>query len=350
MKILMTGVNKSRLGGMWTVSNNYITNKEYNEKVDLTYVATSTNGSIVKRIVCMLKGFVNVKRELKSRKYDIVHIHMAEKGSVYRASRIVNMALKYNVKTVIHMHAGPFMSWYDTLSTINKVKIKKMFDKTTKVIALGEYWKKQLETLIDREKIEVLYNGVAVPKSNRYQPESRNIIFMGVLKKEKGIYDLIKAIKYIDKELDEDIIFKFCGVDLEGDTKEVISDFGLENRIKLLGWVSGEEKEKIMEDAMISILPSYFEALSMTVIEAMAYGVPVITTNVSTMNELLDSTNQLIIPGDVEQLAKKILELVISKDKRKEISENQYHRCNCFFSIEKNITNTLKIYENLMKI
>ena len=347
MKVLMTGVDKSRLGGMWTVSNNYITSKEYNDKVDLTYVATSTSGSILKRVLCMLKGFLKVKRELKSKKYDIVHIHMAEKGSTYRASYIVNLATKYKTKVIIHMHAGPFMAWYDTLNEKKKNRIKEMFEKTTKVLALGDYWKKQLEALIDGKKIEVLYNGVAIPENNKYDSDSKNIIYMGVLKKEKGIFDLINAVKYIDEKLEKSITFKFCGIDLEGNIQETIKNMQLQDRIKLVGWVSGNEKEKLMRNAMISILPSYFEALSMTVIEAMSYGIPVITTDISTMNEVLDNKEQLITPGDSVELGNKILDMVNSENKRKQISKKEYDRCKTSFSIENNIGKTLEIYENL---
>ena len=54
MNVLMVGVDEGRVGGMWTVAENYISNKWFNQKVKLYYIATSTGGSKIKRIKKML--------------------------------------------------------------------------------------------------------------------------------------------------------------------------------------------------------------------------------------------------------------------------------------------------------
>lgn len=344
----MTGVDKNRLGGMWTVSNNYITSKEYNNLVELKYIATSTNGSKIKRLLLMFISLIKIRKELKCNDYDIVHIHMAEKGSVYRAMKIINIAYKHNVKIVVHMHAGPFIDWYDTLKNSKKLNIKKSFEKVNKFLVLGEYWKNTLIKLIPPEKMTVLYNGVDIPKKNYYNIESKNVIYMGVLKKEKGIYDLIDAIKLIDNQLDNNIIFKLYGIDLEGDIENRIHTLNLENRIYLMGWIDGDKKEKMLQDALISVLPSYFEALSMTVIEAMSYGIPVITTNISTMNEILNNKAQLVPPGDISSLSNLLMKLINSKNMLKNISKNEYQLCNEKFSLHSNIINTIRVYKEII--
>lgn len=347
MKVLMTGVDKNRLGGMWTVANNYITSEKYNKEIDLIYVPTSTNGNIVKRTLLMIKAFIKIKKIVSKQNIELVHIHMAEKGSTFRARIISKIAKKHNKKVVIHLHAGPFMDWYNTLNEKRKKQIREMMNQVDLIIVLGNYWKKSLSTLVNKEKIEVVYNGIPIPNSNNYNCKGENITFMGVLKKEKGIYDLVDSIKEIDSKLDKKYKIKVCGKDLEGNIQDYINQAGMNERIELTGWIEGEEKEKIITNTALNVLPSYFEALSMTVIESMGQGIPIVTTNISTMNEVLNQEKLLINPGNTKRLGELILELINNEKERKKISEKEYLRCKEMFDVDKSIEDTLLLYKKI---
>ena len=116
LNVLMVGVDEGRIGGMWSVAETYIKNETYNKFVNLKYVATSTGGSKLKILVY-----------LSEKKVDIVHIHMAEKGSVYRKGFVVKLAKLFKIKTIIQMHAGPIMSWYNTLREYQKKRVREIF-------------------------------------------------------------------------------------------------------------------------------------------------------------------------------------------------------------------------------
>lgn len=349
MNVLMVGVSKKRVGGMNTVSQMYINNKKYNENINLKYVSTSTNGSIFTRTLCMLFGYVRIFFIFLFCKIDLVHIHMAEKGSTFRKGFVAKMSKKFGKKVIIHLHAGPFVAWYSTLNSNKQEKVRKIFSYADKILVLGEYWKKELANIFDENKLVVLYNGVKCPDKNMYNENSKNIVYFGVMRKEKGTYDLINAIKLIDKKLDRDIKLLLYGNDLVGDIQEVINKLGLNDRVKMMGWISGEEVDNVLKDSMIDILPSYYEGLSMTIIEGLSYGIPIITTNISTMPEILEDYDYLIEPGDVKTLGKYILDLVNSEEKRKKISNYEYERVCKVFSEEKFIDNTLSIYQDIFK-
>lgn len=345
MKVLMVGVDKNRIGGMWTVSNIFISNERFNKEVDLMYVATSTCGSALKRFLKMMEGYLKVLFYLSFKKIDVVHVHMAEKGSTFRKGWIVKVAKKFRKKTIVQLHAGPFMNWYNNVSIKKQNSIKSFFDNADCVLVLGEFWKKQLAELTDVNKIKVLYNGMYSSERNKYNPEGKYIVYMGLIKQSKGVYDLLDAVKDIDGELTDDIKVMLCGHDEEGRIEYEIQSRGLNNRVKMVGWVHDEEKEQILSNACVCVLPSYFEALSMTVIESMCYGIPIITTNISTMNELLGDKVPLIEPGDINGLASMLLEWTNNKALRLDISDYLYLRGKTFFSVENNIDNTLKIYK-----
>ncbi len=347
LEVLMVGVGPKRVGGMWTVAEQYLNSTEYNSNVKLTYVPTSTNGSIITRFVYMLIGYAKIAKILIKRPIDIVHIHMAEKGSAFRKGRVAEWAKNMNKKVIIHLHAGPFMAWYNSVSLKKQKRIKRIFECADIVLVLGEYWKDELKVIIPENKMIVLYNGVQCPTQNPYKVDARNIVYFGVMRKEKGTYDLIDAVEKIDELIPEDIKVVLCGNDLEGNIREIIKEKGLTNRFVLPGWVNGEQKERIYKEAMMDILPSYYEGLSMTILEAMARGIPVITTNISTMPELVEERN-MIHPGDVDKLAKRIIEFVESEEERKTISEYEFSRVKKCFSSSEFIERTLSIYRSLL--
>ena len=348
INVLMVGVGPKRVGGMWSVAEQYISSHEYNSRVNLSYIPTSTNGSILMRIIYMIKGYIRILWILMTKPIDIVHIHMAEKGSTFRKGEVAKWAKKKNKKVIIHLHAGPFMAWYETLSNRDRERIKKIFCYADSVLVLGQYWKNELARIVQIDKLKVLYNGVDCPIENPYSSDSRNIVFFGVMRKEKGIYDLIEAIKCIKNQLPSDIKVILCGNDMEGDIAETINRVGLSSRIEMTGWVTGSRKKEIYDNAMIDILPSYYEGLSMTVLEAMARGIPVITTNISTMPEVIGENGILIKPGDVFSLAQEILCLSKDLEKRKKMSQEEFYRASSLFSNQVFINKTLNEYKRLL--
>lgn len=348
MNVLMVGVDKERIGGMWSVAETFIESQEFNDKVSLYYVATSTCGSKMKRVCKMLTGYMKILWLLLIKKIDIVHIHMAEKGSVFRKGFIVKLSKLFGKKVIVQMHAGPIMAWYETLSEGNKRRVKDILNAPDKLLVLGKYWKERLMPLVPAEKMTVLYNGVSCQDTNPYNVDGNYILYLGLLKKSKGTYDLVDAISRIDKELSTDIKVYLCGYDEEGNMPQYVRERGLEHRVVLPGWINKEQKEELFKNTQISVLPSYFEALSMTVIEAMANGIPMITTNISTMPELLGDSVERIEPGDIIGLSELILKFNKDRDLRKQISNTEFERAVRQFNIKKNIENILDIYETIL--
>lgn len=349
MDVLMVGVGPEQLGGMWTVSQCYLNDKAFCDKTNLAYVATSTSGSVLKRSLFMLGGLWKVWRYLKKVRPDVVHIHMAEKGSTFRKGFVAWMAKKYGAKVVVQMHAGPFMAWYDTLSKWKQKIIRKIFSFADKFFVLGYYWKEQMAQLVASEKVDVLYNGIKIPENNPYNPEAKDVVYFGVFKKGKGIYDLVDAMALIDSELDGDVVLKLCGKDVEGNVEQYIADKKMTHRIRMMGWCDAAKRDEILRNAAVDVLPSYFEGLSMTVIEAMAYGVPMLTTSISTMPELLGGEIDRVAPGDVSALSEMLLKLLRDDQLRKRWSGLEYDRAANIFSIEQNINKTYETYCELIR-
>jgi len=348
MNVLMVGVDKNRLGGMWSVAEIFLNNKVYNDEVELTYVATSTCGSIAKRLCVMLVGYFKIIFFLFIKKIEIVHIHMAEKGSVFRKGIVVYLAKFFNKKVLIQMHAGPFMDWFNSLSPQKKLFVKKILNKSDLVLVLGQYWKNQLKSIVVHSKIDVLYNGSYLPAPRKYNNKGKFILFLGMISEKKGVYDLLEAIKRVDYRLDSDIKVLLCGEDVSRVIEKKILNLGLSKRVKYAGWISNEKKEELFSNAQLCVLPSYSEALSMTVIEAMCHGIPIITTNITTMPELIGNIIELVEPGDIKALADLILFYSTHEEERSYVSKLLYSRALEHFSDCKCIYDTLHYYDKLL--
>ena len=343
----MVGVDQTSIGGMWSVAESFQRNVIYNDNVDLTYIATATRSNKFIKIVFFINSLRKIIWILATKHIDIVHIHMAEKTSVSRKIVVIKVTKLFHKKVLVQMHAGPFLEWYTTLPHSKQSKIKRVLNYTDKFCVLGEYWKKQFSSVIDAKKIEVLYNGTDCPNENPYNINAKQISFFGHLKKEKGIFELLNAIETLNGLLPEDIKVNLCGTSDEFDIEQYINDHNLNGRVIFRGWVDGKEKESIIRNTAITVLPTYKEGLSMTVLESMANGIPVVTTNITTMPELLGGIVPLADVGDSNSIANLLNKLITDKNYRSEVSNKEFDKVKSEFTVDKIVEKTLQLYSEL---
>ena len=195
----------------------------------------------------------------------------------------------------------------------------------------------------------VVYNAVNVPNRNLYNVKSKKVLFLGAVTKRKGIDTLLEALKSQENKLKKEYTIDIYGPDTDGNICEKIDQMKLEKWVGYRGWLGKKEKPEILKDTSINVLPSYNEGLPMTILEAMAYGIPSITTNVAAIPEAIDETNgRIVMPGDSEQLGNAISELLLDDELRIKLSKKAYSDAKKKFSIEEHIRQIEKIYEEIV--
>ena len=351
MNVLMVGVDESTKGGMWTVVQNYLNDARFCQNNHLVYVPVSIVGRPVQKLLFMGKGFRNIRQVFRTRKVDIVHVHMSERGSVYRKGMVMRYAKKHGAKIVLHMHGAELEVWYNSLTAVKQAKVREIIDLADKILILGNYWKDFMASLVsDPGRIRVVCNAVAVPERPLFRKEARNLLFLGAISRRKGIYDLLDAMKNIEEQLPETWKLKLYGPDVMGNIEEEITKRGLEGRVQYCGWLSGPQKAGVLADPAVNILPSYHEGLPMTILEAMAGGIPSVTTRVAAIPEAVTEENgSLLEPGDVEGLGRRILELCEDEDLREKKSQAACRTVAGKFSLQKHLDEIQKIYEELLR-
>ena len=153
--------------------------------------------------------------------------------------------------------------------------------------------------------------------------EELSILFLSRLLKEKGVYETIAAFRGIKKNNP--------GIQLiiAGEGKEYSNLESLirnDNDILMVGHVEGKEKIRLFKKCHVYCLPSYSEGLPTSVLEAMAFGIPVITTRVGGLNDFFKDGEMgyLVEPKNVKQLEYKLSALISNKDLLVKIGEFNY--------------------------
>ena len=356
MNVLMIGVDETSVGGMLTVVNNYKSNKCFCEKTNLQYIATVIRANRFTKIKTFISKIPQIITTIKKQKIDIVHVHMAERGSVYREGTVVLIARAMGCKTVIHMHGANIETWYDNRTALNQKLISWIFNQADRMIILGENWRPFMERVMcgHEDKIRVLHNAVQVENCNMANENAKNILFYGMLIQRKGIDDLLEAFNSLVREIPDDIYLTLYGDDHDADEKiqVKIAKYNTANRIRYQGWLTEENRSEVFRDSLINVLPSYNEGLPMTILESMGYGIPNISTNIAAIPEAIDNgMNGFVIqPGNVQELKDSMKKLVTDKDLWKKFSENAYNDAKNKFSIQAHISTLLKIYNQLLEI
>ncbi len=349
MKVLMVGTDQSTGGGMWTVAQNYLNNKKFCRMTGLKYIPTSITGSIPARLSFTFRAYVRILAHLMTGKYTIVHIHMSEKGSVFRKSIVAAMARFFRCRVILHMHGAEFQQWYGRSPAGVQAYVRGVLRKADRIIILGEYWKQFISSLTDgRTEIDVVYNAVPVPKTLHYNPDANILLFLGAAIERKGINDLLKAIEKIDGKMAPEICLWICGPDPNGDIREKIRTLKLEKRVQYKGYLTDEKKPEVFAKTMVNILPSKNEGLPMTILETMAEGIPSITTNIAAIPEAVSSgSGELLTPGDIDELAAAILKITQDRELRIQKSQMAYKIVKEKFSLQGHFEKILKIYKKL---
>lgn len=348
LKILMVGSDLSVKGGMTSVVKAFL-NHDFKNQIDIMYIPTHIEGvANIKKIVFFMHSILNIISTLLREDISIIHMHMSEKGSFYRKFIIYLLGKVFRKKIIVHMHGAEFKEYFNQGNFIRKKLIKNMLIGSHKVIVLGDSWNKFVKNIDEKINTIILRNAVDIQnKIAEYKDNNVNILFLAVLIERKGIFDLVHIAELLTKDNDlkrYNIKFLIAGSGKDEDVmKEKIRNHNLQDYFKFEGWVDKEQKEELFIKSQIYILPSYNEGLPVSILEAMSYGLPIITTNVGSIEDAVEhGVNGFVTDcGDSVKMYKYIKKCIINHEmwkdfsiKSKDIIENFYSADKYFISIE----------------
>ncbi len=184
------------------------------------------------------------------------------------------------------------------------------------VTCISEHIRDQLVGLgIAEDKLEVIKNGVHMPKEITRE-EDGYILFVGRLVATKGLKYLIEAMEDVDSTL------KICGKGPESERlKAQAETLGIDGKVELLGYVSEEERDRLLDRCSVYVMPSIFEAYGIAAAEAMSHGKPLVATNTGGLPEVVQDSGILVQPRDPAALAEGIERLLKDDDLRRAMGD-----------------------------
>lgn len=349
MRVLMIGSHLRVNGGITRVVKNYI-EAGLPEKVNFEYFPTYFGANLFINIFYFYYQLIRLHFKLlfKANRYDVAHIHMSYRGSFIRKRIIINLLNKKKIPIVLHMHGSQFKDFYSESTEKGQKKIRDTLNKVNIIIALGGNWQNYYKS-ITKVKVVSVDNAVFPKPDNKENHEKIYITTMGILSKRKGTYDLIEAAIKVKDKIDPKYKFLIAGDGEVEKVKRRINDLKLNKMFEIPGWISDSNIiEDIYKKSIIYILPSYNEGMPMSILEAMSYGLPVISTEVGSIPSVVEEKNGILIkPGNVDELAESIITLLNNKDKLKEISFNNSEKILHEYNIYSSINEITDLYESL---
>jgi glycosyltransferase involved in cell wall biosynthesis len=296
--------------------------------------------SLIALAVACLRGQVGV-----------THIHMAFGGSAFRKLVLLRVADCFGVPTILHLHGSEFAVFCERLSPRLRALMVGSMACAARIVVIGTFWQDFLvERLgIDPRKVVVVANGVPLPPVPPPPKDARClIVYLGALGRRKGTSDLLQALASARlREACWHAVIAGNG-DVDAFRAEAAA-LGIADRIDFTGWIGPEAAQALLAGAGIFVLPSYNEGLPVAVLEAMAIGVPVVTTRVGAIPDLgIDGhAGFLIDPGEVDELADRLAVLVDDAGLRGQLGRNGRLRVESDFTIDSTAGRLAALYRDV---
>ena len=344
LRVLIIATSRKTRGGITSVVKAHETGAQW-KKYHCKWIETHRDGNSIRKIWYLITALVQFFIIIPF--YNIIHIHVGLRTSVRRKLIFARIAKIYKKKIIIHFHPSTEKHLFDKQLSI---PIKQLFDFSDVLIVLSPQWEKWInEAFPDRHyNIKVLYN--PCPIVNRNFAHKKNIIlYAGTLNDRKGYNRLLKGFSLIAKKYPTwKIVFAGNGEIEKG--KELQKELNInKNQVEFLGWITGKEKEKAFQEASIYCLPSWGEGFPMGILDAWAYGIPVITTPVGGITDIGENGKNYLLFNiyNPEELAKCLEFLIVSKEKRKSMIESTDQLINKKFNPQLINQQLEKIYSEL---
>ncbi len=243
-----------------------------------------------------------------------------------------------------------------------RILLNQVVRKVDKIIAPSISTKSDLIKYLNtpEEKIHVVYNAVSPQYSpappghdqeeikRKFGIRNKYILFAGNLEPRKNLTRLMEAFNMALPKLNEEYQLVICGKRgwLYQDILRTYEKFNLNNEIILTNYVTEQDLINLYQSADIFAFPTLYEGFGFPPLEAMGCGVPVITSNVSSLPEIVGDAAVLVNPLDTGEISEAIVTMAHSEALREELKKKGLKR-SALFSWKDTARKTLDIYDSV---
>lgn len=299
-----------------------------------------------------------IKKEISG--FDIIHLH-----EYYTFQNIVThyYAKKCHVPYVLSVHGS-----LSPTARKQKTPFKQVFtyflgryilrDVSVAIVLTKEEKKQLLLMGLESDKVRVIPNGVNLlefadpPKKGTFREkyfigsDERIILFLGRINREKGLDLLVSAFSMLVEQLKGLRLVVAGPADLHylASLKQLIVSKKIEDKVLFTGLLVGKDKLSVYVDADVFVLPSHFEGLSFTVLEACASGVPVVITHHCNIPEVADYKAGFVVGRNEDEIQNAVFTILNDEKMRRELGSNGKKMVRQKFTLTKTVKQLEELY------
>jgi glycosyltransferase involved in cell wall biosynthesis len=241
-------------------------------------------------------------------------------------------------------------------------RIEKSLQKADGIVTISHFTERQLveRFVFDMDKMRVIHPGINLqewgmhdsenlkPTSDSLALPSDFLLFVGAQEPRKNLPRLLESLKLIHDRYQKIPLVLVGRKGLDSDNvQKNIQKLGLDSEVKTVGYVNKNELKHIYGLASAFVFPSLMEGFGIPLLEAMACGVPIVTSRTSALPEIAQDAAVYIDPEDPEDMATKIIHLLEDTALREKLVSAAESRVK-FFSWEKTARKALQFYQSVM--
>lgn len=319
----------------------------------LTYLAEGTRQGTLAKLRVAVTALARLVWLLARRQVDLLHLHVGGGSSFYRHMLYLALGRLARAPVILHWHVpGADGAHGGGLSSAVQRRLGRWaIRRSARVIVLSPAWARALASLAgDRSasaRIVTLANPVDCdlirPPADPGQRCAGLVLFLGDFSQRKGVRDLLAAAPAV-LQLHPAARFVLAGGAPPDDVVAQAQPLG--DAVHFPGFVRGVAKLRLLQEAALLVLPSYAEGVPVAVLEAMAAGLPVVTTPVGGVPDFfVHGVNGLLTPsGDVPALAGALSRLLADGEARQTMGQHNRQQALAQFAVPQYAQRLLEVY------
>lgn len=272
-------------------------------------------------------------------RYRVAHVHSASFSDFYRSSIFVLLFKLMGKKVVLHMHGAKFEQFYGS----GKPFVKFVFRNADRVATVSNYFVRYIKSVGLNENVDRIWNSIP----DRETPALKTphdvftLSYFGALDDRKGIFSVVEAIgENVDRFRGQLKLIIGGNGDIAR-LNALIDKYNLSDTVEFLGWLDADAKSRLLARSDVFIHPSVFESFGISILEAMDFGLPVITCPTGGITDLVvDGENGIMVqPNNKKQIVAAITKLMNDTALRTAMGEKSALFAQKFYnsSIEKDL-------------
>lgn len=316
----MIGASLEQNGGIATLEKLLL--KHAPSSVEILHVTSHDEGSVLHRVLVFTKSWLRMVERCFRNKVDIVHVHVSDGGSILRKVIISRTAFLFGKPVLMHANGAEFHLSYEKMPGWLQSYTRNTFRRCAVFAPVTNLWRdyyiKHLG--LDPNKVILLPNPTELPENTPARSDAKivRLAFCGRIGTRKGAFDLLQAVAKLPAQVLQRMELVLAGDGEVEKGKQLAAELGLTDRVTFLGWVNRNRIQSLLEQSHVFLLPSYNEGLPLALMEAMGWGLPVITTPVSGIPDIVKSqfNGILVEPGDIDSLSAALQTMIVDDAKR----------------------------------